>query len=206
MMFCVYDAQIWSPWVFIIRYWHITYNANHLGTIALGLLHLTVWKRAVTAHQLFSFLYTHVRCFCSVEWGILNFQFKISFSPYYQPKISRVTIAKLSPRGKWLECNITLRRQGPHPCTLWSLVGTPSVLWPKLATRWNGAQPTVADILYTGILFLSTKMCVDLLRLGWLFVPDSRIIYKLSCVSFWLYNWCGSGKSWPMNRVTTPTE
>ena len=121
------------------------------------------------------------------------------FTALYRSFLKRCTLTNKAVGTIWRALsNPPQRRQGPDPCPLWLLVGTPSAFGPELEYRLRVAQPTLMDVPIFLIYFYITNMFVYHmllpLRFGWLMVlslykEDYLQIFK--CVSFWLHSCCG---------------
>ena len=116
------------------------------------------------------------------------------------------------------------RRQGPDLRPLWLLVGTPSAIRPKLASRRAEHSLPHSDvtILYIfDILYLLPMLYMYRflwpLRLGWLLVcclHKEVYLQFFKCVYFKLHGCCGELEGWarkPVNHtswvaVVTPTD
>ena len=105
------------------------------------------------------------------------------------------------------------RRKGPDLVPLWLLVGTPSAVEPELASKRAEHSLSYSDVtIYIfAIQYLSSMLYVyrfyDLSAWGgcWFVVYIRRFIYNLLKVCPFDYTAGeGSGKVWPVNKLTTP--
>ena len=87
-------------------------------------------------------------------------------------------------------------RQCPDPHLLWLSVGTPSALWPGLASTWAKHILFWLNIFLIYYFHHLIYLCNYFYGLStlvgcWFSVFIRRIIYKFKCVTFWVHSFCG---------------
>ena len=132
----------------------------------------------------------------------------------YRSFLEHCTLTNKAVGTIWRDLSKPLqRRQGPDPCPLWLLVGTPLVLWPELAFRRAGHSHSGGCLFYILIycFYHLTCLCNNFYGLSalvgcWSSAFIRRIIYKfLNVCPFDYTAFAVSGKvGIPETGLTTP--